>query len=349
MANNLVNELVVSPLGDLIAAIGKGVGEAQAALDYGSLKTTLDLYNKNLQDDSKEMGDLRKLLRDIGYRPTFYVLPETTVNAKITLNLSSEEAVSTSNKQITPTLKSSVLKKMAYATPINASTLNKYNMDYNSVTELSFKIVPVPAPLFLDNLIETGKIDDFINPPPVKPKSNVIFSSYITEDRKSIVNNRTIEILGEAGYTSNNPITEISSTIRSYFEQATTMYDNEKAGNHISYAATGKEVIAVFNANKDKPKDEVISLMAKLIEELAKENRLTSHHCVPEDKYKKNNVIDIRKNLKNPRDLSIALSGYDEVTKIITPYTALSGTPYKSSKISVDANEPAIHVEFKLN
>lgn len=40
------------------------------------------------------------------------------------------------------------------------------------------------------------------------------------------------------------------------------MYSNESNGNHISYAAPGREVIAVFNAGKRKGdnKEKIISI-----------------------------------------------------------------------------------------
>ena len=85
MANNPLDQLkdvLSAPLGELISAIGKGVGEAQAALDEGSLNQTMALYN---QANNTEMT---KLLREIGYQPTFYVLPETEVEAQISLSFS---------------------------------------------------------------------------------------------------------------------------------------------------------------------------------------------------------------------------------------------------------------------
>jgi len=164
MANNLHNDLVVTPLGELIASIGKGVGEAQAALDAGSLKLTMELY-RNLKQGEKE-DPACKALKEIGYRPTFYVLPETTVTTKITLNMKGEDVQDIPSSPITPIkalpLKSLLTKRLTYATPVNAANANKYNIDLQSTTELTFKIVPVPAPVFVDNLIETGEIENFI-------------------------------------------------------------------------------------------------------------------------------------------------------------------------------------------
>ena len=58
---NLVQDVVASPLGDVIASVGQGVAEAQHALDEGSLSAVLDIYAES--DDEK-----LKLLQEIGYR-----------------------------------------------------------------------------------------------------------------------------------------------------------------------------------------------------------------------------------------------------------------------------------------
>lgn len=128
-----MNDTMAAPLGNLIASIGEGIADAQAALDAGSLAQTLALYDE-------EDGDLmNKRLREIGYQPTFYTIPETKVKAKISLSMS-QSGSSTS----TPSNRLSKVKM--YATPINASNSNKYNINVNSSVELEFMIKPIPAP-----------------------------------------------------------------------------------------------------------------------------------------------------------------------------------------------------------
>jgi hypothetical protein len=128
-----MNDTMAAPLGNLIASIGEGVADAQAALDAGSLAQTLALYDE-------EDGDImNKRLREIGYQPTFYTIPETKVKAKISLAMSQ----SGSSSQIQSNRLSKV--KM-YATPINATNTNKYNLNVNASVELDFTIKPIPAP-----------------------------------------------------------------------------------------------------------------------------------------------------------------------------------------------------------
>lgn len=140
--NNL-QDSISSSLGDIIASVGEGVADAQKALDAGSLAQTLAIY-----DDSKKNEDANNTmmkLREIGYQPTFYVLPETKVKMKISLALSQSSISQANNNQIN-TSPRRLSKTKLYATPLNASNSNKYNINYQSSVELEFMIKPVPPP-----------------------------------------------------------------------------------------------------------------------------------------------------------------------------------------------------------
>ncbi|WP_430412276.1 hypothetical protein [Kordia sp.] len=150
-----VKDAFAAPLGDFIAAIGEGVGEAQAALDEGSLRQTLDIYNSDPDKGSETL----KMLREVGYQPTFYTIPKTTAKAKISLSISQQSTGSTSQN-------SRAFRPKMYATPVNASNTNKYNLGLNATAEIQFDIVPVPPTdaqiiRFLPNVIEkTGTDSD---------------------------------------------------------------------------------------------------------------------------------------------------------------------------------------------
>lgn len=143
-----VKDAFAAPLGDFIAAIGEGVGEAQAALDEGSLRQTLEIYNSDPDKGSETL----KMLREVGYQPTFYTIPKTTAKAKISLSISQQ---STSNS----IQSGRAFRPKMYATPVNASNTNKYNLGLNATAEIQFDIVPVPPSeaqiiRFLPNIIE---------------------------------------------------------------------------------------------------------------------------------------------------------------------------------------------------
>lgn len=155
--SDLVHDVVASPLGDVIASVGEGVAEAQQALDEGSLAKTLEIY-------SEAGEDTLKVLRDIGYRPTFYALPETTGEVRVSLHLGKSANSKAGNTPSGARLQPAVAAQFArvgrnigiqprmYATPVDAGYANRYGYQANISAKLSFKIVPVPAPEGADEL-----------------------------------------------------------------------------------------------------------------------------------------------------------------------------------------------------
>ncbi|MGY6409869.1 MAG: PASTA domain-containing protein [Alkalilacustris sp.] len=174
MARNirdLVRDVVASPLGDVIASVGQGVAAAQQALDEASLAKTLEIYAEG------DEGMLR-LLREIGYRPTFYALPETTGEVRVALSLSTQ----TEGTPVPRSLPAGVTTAMSaggaaapgpatavrvdlaragtaaavptrvYATPVDAGYAGRYGYRADIAAKLTFRIVPVPAPDGADEL-----------------------------------------------------------------------------------------------------------------------------------------------------------------------------------------------------
>jgi hypothetical protein len=142
--SKLVSDVTAAPLGDVIAAVGAGVAAAQAALDAGSLAQTLEIYS--------ESGDAGlAMLRDIGYRPTFYTLPETTGEMQVSLRLSNGQAQNGAAPAPRPLLGAAMRSRM-YATPVDAGFRNQFGFDAQVTAKLTFKIVPVPAPLAMDDI-----------------------------------------------------------------------------------------------------------------------------------------------------------------------------------------------------
>lgn len=148
----LAQEVVASPLGDIIAAVGRGVAAAQQALDDASVAKTLEIYH--------EGGDeAARLLREIGYRPTFYALPETTGEVRVSLALGSNASPATTTvagamMPVGLTHAGRVLGRLPnlYATPVDAGYANRYGYRAQVSSKITFRIVPVPAPNGADEL-----------------------------------------------------------------------------------------------------------------------------------------------------------------------------------------------------
>ena len=158
MANNsldFMKDVMGAPFGDLISSVGQGVASAQAALDAGSIAQTLALYT--------EGGDeLVERLREIGYAPTFYTIPETEVEAQVSLTFSVQETSGGTTPGGSPAVPSSftqVAKSKVYATPMNAGITNRFNLNVAASAKIKFKIVAVPPP---GNANEIRVVPDFV-------------------------------------------------------------------------------------------------------------------------------------------------------------------------------------------
>nr|WP_294858920.1 hypothetical protein [uncultured Fluviicola sp.] len=149
----LFSELLGGPLGELISSVGQGVGDAQAALDQGALQQTLELYDLSKDADrTDEELKLINLIRGMGYQPTFYAIPETEVEAQISLSLDLK------SEQSSPIGGYALSKYKINATPLNAGNVNRFGLQADAMAKLKFKIVAVPPNA---NLGELRIVPDF--------------------------------------------------------------------------------------------------------------------------------------------------------------------------------------------
>lgn len=133
-------EALSAPFGDLLAAVGRGVADAQRALDAA----TLDQFREIYQDPDDESF---RLLRLINYQPTWYSIPETTGELMVALTLSGsvEESPATPARSTLPRLK-------LYAAPVDAGYTGKFGFSLQATSKVTFKIVPVPPSAIAEQL-----------------------------------------------------------------------------------------------------------------------------------------------------------------------------------------------------
>lgn len=138
----LMSDGLAAPLGEVIAAVGRGVAEAQAALDQASLSQTLAVYGAE--------GDAGlSLLREIGYRPTFYVLPETVCEVQVSLRVGGSGGPDGSAGGPVE-LGKAIRAARTYVTPVDAGFASRYAYQAQGAAKLTFKILPVPPPAALE-------------------------------------------------------------------------------------------------------------------------------------------------------------------------------------------------------
>jgi hypothetical protein len=118
-----ISETMAAPLGDLI---GRGLASAQQSLDLGTIETLKALYRG---DDA----DL-EIMRQLGWQPTWYRIPE--LSAELTLSLS-VSATETGSGQGPGAIQ-------LHASTMDASYTNRYDYDLQAASVVKFKIVAVP-------------------------------------------------------------------------------------------------------------------------------------------------------------------------------------------------------------
>ena len=127
---NKTKELLEStslPIADFIASIGEGMGSAQRDLDEGSAALFHEIYSAQGEEGLEA-------LRQMGYQPNWYQIPEMKAKLRVALSISSK----------TKTTRSS--RSKLYAHSVNAGYSNQFEYTAGSSSEIEFKVVPVPPP-----------------------------------------------------------------------------------------------------------------------------------------------------------------------------------------------------------
>lgn len=124
--NDPVNQQLgnmAASLGELIAQVGEGVAQAQEALDRQALDTLRRIHGSD--------GGIADL-REIGYQPTWYRIPEAKAEMVVALAMSSAPGPDHAGRSL------------LLAAPMDATYANRYGYDLRAASRISFRIVPVP-------------------------------------------------------------------------------------------------------------------------------------------------------------------------------------------------------------
>ncbi len=117
-----------APIGQLIAAVGESVAEAQRAMDAQTIANFQAIYSDT---DTAAF----EALRSIGYRPTWYHIPE--VDAELSVALAVSGSVQSQGSSTSSKLR-------VFAAPVDAGYASKYDFKIEAASKVKFRIVPVP-------------------------------------------------------------------------------------------------------------------------------------------------------------------------------------------------------------
>lgn len=133
MANSLpaeIEDVLVSPLADVLARVGEGVAEAQRAMDLNSIATQTLINND-------------PVLTEHGLESTWYHMPEVDLEIKMSLSLRRKNYIK-NDKVVRRKLK-------MYASPFNASYKNNFRVEVSGMSQIKAKIASVPPPVRTDS------------------------------------------------------------------------------------------------------------------------------------------------------------------------------------------------------
>jgi len=120
-----IEEVLVRPLGEVLARVGEGVAEAQRALDLQAIATRTLIEND-------------PVLRESGLSETWYHMPEVTLELRLSLSMTRENEVQAGR------VTRSRLRLLA--TPHNAQVQNRQRLGVEGTSLLKARIVSVPPP-----------------------------------------------------------------------------------------------------------------------------------------------------------------------------------------------------------
>lgn len=115
------------PLGELIAAIGRSVADAQLTIDGRVLEHFSAIYDQSV--------DAFEPLRAIRYQPTWYQIAEARAELAVALRVTGVGSAEAPDPR----------RRVVQAAPVGADYQSRFNYRRESASVLKFRIVPVPG------------------------------------------------------------------------------------------------------------------------------------------------------------------------------------------------------------
>jgi len=139
---NAVNKMLEqSPLPKLVQSLGQAIAEAQLQLDKHSIAIA-----RQLQEPIEVfVGGPKRSMLELGFTPTFYHFTEMTIKARVAFSSAESQEFSVGG--------SAGVGFGVFTASVNASYSNKYSFTAEGSSEISTRIVSLPAPAPLAQII----------------------------------------------------------------------------------------------------------------------------------------------------------------------------------------------------
>jgi len=134
-------EVFSAPIQGVIAALGRGIAEAQMALDRGSVQ-------------AQEEIDADPVLAGLGMQATWYQLPRVELELKLAMTITEEREGAAPRAGAPPAPGARALEATKgffrpvklIAQPVSASYQNRFDYNVNAASTIKLSVVPVPPP-----------------------------------------------------------------------------------------------------------------------------------------------------------------------------------------------------------
>lgn len=149
-----VTEMLSAPMEELITALGRGVGAAQAALDRHSIEI-------------QQLIDTDPVLGQYGLQASWYQIPATQLELKMAVSMQepAERAVPALPRTLTAITDLELARPLPrlWLQPVNARYANQFGFQLSASSTVSLTIVPVPPPAALTQVSPTHTADEVLD------------------------------------------------------------------------------------------------------------------------------------------------------------------------------------------
>jgi hypothetical protein len=130
-------ELFSAPIEALIVSLGKGIAEAQTALDRNSIQT-------------QEAIDADPVLASLGLQATWYQFPRVDLEIKLAITVVEERTTPATSGPVFNDIRNIknflAVPRRLVAQPVSAAYQNHFNYNSQAASTITLSIVPVPPP-----------------------------------------------------------------------------------------------------------------------------------------------------------------------------------------------------------
>jgi hypothetical protein len=176
MDQQFAQQLLEIPFGDLLASMGRGVAEAQFALDHMSSLVALTLSGHYqlvraasgdwgvVAGDSRVSftGEALSLL-ELGFTPTFYQFVDTLLEIKVSISMSLNQSMTEERRDTATNTQSwteggflgigGTQRTQTNTTTVSSQFSARFQYSTEGASVVRTKLVPVPPPSALTNLV----------------------------------------------------------------------------------------------------------------------------------------------------------------------------------------------------